>query len=402
MKNYKTPHLVLILTPFVFSFAFGLDIYIPIVPQMSEIFATSPAMVQLTLSLFLFMTGAGQLFIGPLSDQFGRKSIFYLASACFAIGSLGCAFSSHIALLIFCRVVSAVGACGMLVTSFALVRDLYSEEKSAKMYSFLNGAIGISPTFAPIIGGYLAVYLGWQSVFYFLTVIGLFSLFVTNRFIEETHPIEMRVKIDRAIFKRYLKIFTNRQFLIYSIIAGLAEGVFFCFFSVSPFVIIDLLGIPTQAFGYYFAIFGLVIGLGGFASGKIIELLGVSTTIAIGIALMLLGGLSMLTWYYLAALSLSGFLIPMVIACTGAIFLVGGSASAALEPFGMIAGTAAAAFGALEFGLSALIGALLMLFPVSSTVPYGIAIIFMGLASLSLFALREKSQISAIECSLEN
>jgi Bcr/CflA subfamily drug resistance transporter len=394
MKNFKTAHLVLILTPFVFSFAFGLDIYIPIVPQMADIFDTTPALIQLTLSLFLFFTGVGQLLIGPLSDQYGRKKIFYISSAFYALGSIGCAFSPHIFWLILGRVVSSFGACGMLVSSFALVRDLYTSDKSAKIYSFLNGAIGISPTFAPIIGGYLAVYFGWQSLFFLLTLIGLFGMIITNRFIEETHPPEKRVVMDQAVFRRYWDIFRNRQFIIYSTIAGLAESVFFCFFSISPFIIIDLHGTPTQEFGYYFAVFGTVIALSGFVSGKLIEKFGIHTTSAIGIACMFLGGISMLIWYQINPWSLQGFLIPMAISCTGAMFLVGGSASIALEPFGKVAGTAAAAFGAFEFGLASIVGSLLMLFPTTSPVPYGIFIVVLGVLSLSLFlsAQKEKSE----------
>lgn len=393
MKDYKVYQLIFILSPFVFSFAFGLDIYIPIVPQMTQIFETSPSLIQLTLSLFLFIIGAGQLVIGPLSDQFGRKKVFYISAACYALGSLCCAFSTHIAWLILGRVISALGACGMLVTSFALVRDLYSSEKSAKMYSFLNGAIGISPTFAPIIGGYLAVYFGWQSVFFFLGIIGLFSLLITKTYIKETHPVENRVKIDRSVLQRYIGIVKNRQFLIYSLLAGLGEGIFFCFFSISPFIIIDLHEIPTQDFGYYFAIFGSVIALGGLSSGKLVEKIGIPKTISIGIALMAIGGISMLAWYYVNALSLAGFLIPMALACTGAMFLVGGAASVALEPFGAIAGTAAAAFGAIEFGLSSLIGTLLMLFPTTSTVPYAVFILIMVAMSAGLF-IRDRSTVA--------
>jgi len=397
MKNYKVLPFILILTPFVFSFAFGLDIYIPIVPQMTEIFNTTPAMIQLTLSLFLFTTGVGQLIIGPLSDQFGRKIILYIASACYGLGSLGCAFSDDIVWLIIARFISSFGACGMLVTSFAIVRDLFSAEKSAKMYSFLNGAVGISPTFAPILGGYLSSYFGWQSVFFFLTLIGILSLFITKQFIRETLEKEKRVKIDKAIFKRYIRIFSHRQFIIYSSIAGLAEGVFFCFFSISPFIIIELIGIPVHEFGYYFGVFGLVIGLGGLASGKLIEKVGIQSTIGSGIALMMFGGLSMLLWHYVDSLSLQGFLIPMAMACLGAMLIVGGAASAALEPFGEIAGTAAAAFGSLEFGISSIIGSVLMLFPVASTVPYGISIVLMAIFSLSLFFIRNKVQQEAAE-----
>lgn len=397
MKNYKVYQLVLLLTPFVFSFAFGLDIYIPVVPQMAQIFNTTPSMVQITLSLFLFTTGAGQLLIGPLSDQFGRKPIFFITSAFYAFGSLGCAFSQHIFWLIIARLVSSFGACGMLVCAFAMIRDLFSNEESAKMYSFLNGAIGISPTFAPIIGGYLALYFGWQSIFFFLATIGFVSLFFTKKFIHETLPKPSRVKIDKAILQRYWQIFSHPQFMTYTAIAGFAEAVFFCFFSISPFIIIGLLNIPTHEFGYYFAVFGLVIAGGGFASGKVIEKIGLQPTLAVGIATMLIGGIAMLVWHYLNALSLQGFLIPMAIACTGAMFLVGASAAAALEPFGEIAGTASAAFGAVQFGISSIVGTLLMLFPTSSTVPYGVCIILMAAASWICFHLRKKIKSYAFE-----
>lgn len=391
MKNYNSLSLVFILTPFVFAFALGLDIYIPIVPQMASLFDTSPGMIQLTLSLFLFTTGAGQLLIGPLADQFGRKNIFYASTLAFALGSLICASSTHISYLLLGRFISSLGACGMLVTSFAMVRDLFTSDDSAKMYSFLNGAIGLSPTFAPIIGGYLSVYFGWQAVFLFLMLIGIWAFFVTTFFIQETLPIEKRVKFDRAVFRRYWDIGRHKQFLIHATIAGCAESVFFCFFSISPFIIIDLHKIPTEEFGFYFAVFGTVLGIGGVIGGKIVQKFGIHATLGLGILLMMGGGLSMLAWHYLLGPSLMGFLVPMAIACAGAIFLVGAAASAALEPFPTIAGTASAAFGAFEFGMSAIVGSCLMLFPTHSTVPYGIAILLMSALAFKFFSMRKES-----------
>ena len=148
-EKFTTFKLVLIFTPFVFSFAFGLDIYIPIVPKIADIFNTTQTLVQLTLSLFLFVTGVGQLIIGPLADQWGRRRIFFWASFLFALGSVICACAPNIYILILGRVISSLGSCGMLVTSFAVIRDLYSGEESAKIYSFLHGAIGISPLLRP-------------------------------------------------------------------------------------------------------------------------------------------------------------------------------------------------------------------------------------------------------------
>ncbi|MDR3623693.1 MAG: multidrug effflux MFS transporter [Chlamydiales bacterium] len=385
MKNFKTYQFILLFTPFVFSFAFGLDIYIPVIPEMTKIFSTSNEMIQLTLSLFLFITGIGQLVIGPLSDQFGRKAVLFASAFLFAIGGLGCALSGDIFWLIAARAVSAFGACGMLVTSFAVVRDLFSGEKSAKMFSFLNGATGVSPTFAPILGGYLFLYWGWTSIFFLLAFMGVIAFILTKYFIDETHVKEFRVKVDRRVFMRYWQIFTHRQFIKYALIAGLAEGVFFCFFSVSPFIIIDIHGVATHEFGYYFALFGFVLSLGGFAGGKIVEKVGVDSTIALGIAFIAMGGISMLLWHYGLGQSLAGFLLPMAVACMGAMFLIGASAAAALEPFGHIAGTASAAFGCVEFGLSAVAGFIIMLFPITSSVPYGVSIVVIALLIVLLF-----------------
>lgn len=393
MKNYSPNQIILLLTPFVFSFAFGLDIYIPIIPQMTEIFQTTPAMVQLTLSLFLFTTGIGQLFIGPLADRFGRKPIFFASSLCFLLGSFACSTCTHIGWLIAARVLSSIGACGMLVASFAVVRDLYENEEGAKMFSFLQGAVGISPTFAPILGGYLALYFGWKSIFYCLALIGLLSLTITKMFLSETQEKENQVPLNRNIMSNYLEIFTNRQFLVFGIIAGLGEGIFFGFFSSSPFIIIDLHGVPPHQFGYYFAVFGAVISLGGFISGKMCEKVGILKSVMLGIFCMFLGGLSMLACHFLAPESLAGFLIPMAIACSGAMFSLGACASAALEPFGKIAGTAAAAFGALEFGLASLSGSILMLFPVTSTLPYAISILIIGGLSVLTYSFKKEKQL---------
>jgi hypothetical protein len=168
-------------------------------------------------------------------------------------------------------------------------------------------------------------------------------------------------------------------------IAGFADAIFFCFFLTSPFIIIELLGVPINQFGYYFAAFGGVIALGGLIGGKCVEKIGIQLTMRVGLGLMMGGGILMLSWHYLYALSLGGFLIPMVVACMGGMFLIGASASVALEPFGAIAGTASAAFGAMEFGISAIVGILMMFFPITSTVPYGVAIVILSGLSWGLF-----------------
>lgn len=391
MKHHNKFILIFILAPLVFSFAFGLDIYVPIVPEMQRVFHTTPFIVQLTLSLFLLTTGIGQLIIGPLSDQFGRYRIIALSAILFIIGSILSACSVDIGMLIMARMICALGACGLLVVSFAIIRDLYSGKESAQMYSFINGAIGISPTFAPIIGGYLAVTWGWQAVFWFLAALGILVLFTTCFFITETLPYERRQKVGRNILQRYWTVFRNKSFLVYACFAGLGITIFFCFFSVSSFIIIDLLHIAVQNFGYYFAVFGLVLLFGGFITGLLVMRFGINKTIFYGILLILLGGLLMLFTNIYLGLHLMTFLFSTAIACFGAAFLAGAAAAGVMEPFPHMAGTAAAGLGASQFIISSAIGTLLMHWPVTSSISYAICIISVAVVALLLsLCLKQK------------
>ncbi|MDE4940459.1 MFS transporter, partial [Francisella tularensis subsp. holarctica] len=83
----------------------AIDVYMPVLPDMREALHTTKLMVQVTLYLFLVVTGVGQLFLGPLSDQLGRFRFILLSAVLFVIGSVLCSFSSNIEFLIASRVV---------------------------------------------------------------------------------------------------------------------------------------------------------------------------------------------------------------------------------------------------------------------------------------------------------
>ena len=131
--NRKPLATVAVLAPFIFSFALALDIYVPSIPSIREIFATNAFVVQLTVSIFMLMTGIGQLLVGPLSDHFGRRKIALCSVAIFTLGSFLCALAPSISFLIMARVIQAMGACGMMVVAFAIVRDLYSGNDCARI-----------------------------------------------------------------------------------------------------------------------------------------------------------------------------------------------------------------------------------------------------------------------------
>lgn len=376
---------IMLLAPFVFSFAFAMDIYIPAIPTMRELLNTSQENIQLTLSLFMLMTGLGQLVFGPITDHFGRRSLALLSVAFFIFGSGLCALSNSIQLLIIARILQAFGGCGMLVVAFASVRDQYSGNDAAKVYSFLNCAIGLSPLFAPIIGSYLFDWFNWRAGFIFLTIMSSLIFLVTCFRMTETLPKENRTKLTGDVFLRYFQVLKNRTFISYAFSATAGLMTFFVFFSSSPYIILNLLHVPVKYFGYYFFTVGATFFLGSLICGKLVHKIGTFNAVIIGILLMFLAGVIMFTWYRISGISTAQYILPCMLAGVGGSFMMGAGAGGAMEPFGNSAGLAAALIGCLEFLCASIFGTLIMSWPVTSTIP--LSLTMMGWSASALLVM---------------
>jgi Bcr/CflA subfamily drug resistance transporter len=386
MHNRSVFVVVALLAPLVFSFALALDLYIPTVPEIAHVFHVDGESVQLTLSLFVLMQGLGQLFFGPLSDSVGRKPVALVSALLFTLGSLWCAWVDHIHWLIVARMVQAAGACGMMVVAFAMVRDLFEQELSARVFSYLNSTIAVSPLLAPIIGGYVGTWLGWRANFYLLALIGVGCVLLVASCVRETQDKQMRLAFDSAIFRRYWNIYSDRRFFPYIIGTACSISTFFCFFSISPYVIIQLLHVPVTHFGYYFAVLGVVFLMGSTIAGKLTPRIGARRLLTIGALAILFGGLMMWAWYGLAGLSLAQFLVPMFVSGMGAAFVAGTGAALALAPFPKAAGTAASLMGASNFVGASIAGSLMMHQQVLSSLPFALTLVALGcLSVLALF-----------------
>lgn len=389
MHDYSEKKLLLILAPLISSFAFGLDIYVPIVPKLVKQLQTTQFMVQLTLSLFVLTMGLGQLIMGPLSDRFGRRKIVFYSSIVYTLGAIISAITPGIKLLIIARMIMAAGACGLLVCAFAIVRDVCTGDKSAKMFSYLNSSIGMSPIFAPIIGGYLATFWGWRAPFWFLIAWGIYSMITIYGFLPETLAKEQQISFDKKIWGRYYTIITSSQFLMMALAVSIGLSMFFLFFSVSSFILIKQLHVALDHFGYYFAFMGVTVFIGSIISGHLSTRIGAWKTIYIALFLVLLGGFMMLGWYYTTGLTRMSFVIPMLPIGVGAACLMGAGASLALAPYSAMAGTASAVLGCCQFLFAALVGAIVMHWPVVNTLPMAYAVISLGIFLLVFICFKK-------------
>jgi len=322
------------------------DLYLASLPHLVSAFDVTPAAVQQTLSLFVIGFGLAQLVSGPLSDRFGRRPVLLWGLAVYIAASLACALAPTLPLLVAMRFVQALGCCTAVVVARALVRDAYPPAEGARMLAQASSLLALAPLIGPVLGGYLQVWFGWRAAFVFHTGFGIVLLMTTGRLLRETnlHPNPQATR-PGALFATYCRIASADFFWAWMLPGALSYAAIFVFISGSSFVLIDVLGVPTEYYGYCFA-----FGVSGYLAGtilcrRLLARVGLARSLMIGVSLALLAGL------LFAALALIGVQHWSVVLISQ--FLMMGAhginfpcaQAGAIAPFPREAGTAAGLLG---------------------------------------------------------
>ncbi|MGO7534403.1 MFS transporter [Rhizobium leguminosarum] len=124
---------------------------------------------------------------GLFADLYGRRLMFVIGCAVFALASLACAFASTIAILIAARALTGFGSALLLPASLSLIRVIYRDEKvRARALGIWAGCNGVSLAIGPSLGGFLIRDFGWRSVFFVVIPIALIAAATARFFVAES------------------------------------------------------------------------------------------------------------------------------------------------------------------------------------------------------------------------
>ena len=131
----------------------SMALFTPAMPEIVRAFGTTEAAVKMTLSLYFAGFAFAQLVCGPLSDGFGRRPVTMAFMGIYLAATLAALLSPTIEVLIAARFFQGVGAAVGIAISRAIVRDLFTNERSARIMNLIGLILGIGPAFAPTLGG---------------------------------------------------------------------------------------------------------------------------------------------------------------------------------------------------------------------------------------------------------
>jgi multidrug resistance protein len=105
-----------------------------------------------------------------MSDNSGRRLSFIVCFVIFIAANIGLALQTNYAALLVLRMVQAAGCSAAIALTFAVVADIATSAERGKYMGYAGAGILMGPAFGPTIGGVLAQYLGWRSIFWFLAI----------------------------------------------------------------------------------------------------------------------------------------------------------------------------------------------------------------------------------------
>jgi DHA1 family bicyclomycin/chloramphenicol resistance-like MFS transporter len=389
--KYKNLFILLILGALTTISPFSIDMYLPAFQNIADHLGSTTAQVALSLSSYFVGLALGQIFYGPFLDRYGRKRPIYFGLVLYVIASVFCVYSTGVNGLITARLFQALGGCAASVGSTAMVRDFFSPEEGAKVFSRLMLILSVSPLFAPTVGGWIVSEWGWQAIFWVLAVIVVVFLAIVFFWLPEGHHPDPSVSLKLGpILKTFTSIFKDPRFFAFAVSGAFSFAGLFTYLAGAPSIFFGTFHLDTKTFGLIFAFLspGMIGGgqvnifLMKYFSSEQIYRTALRGQLVMGIIFAVGAALN---WYGLAAHIVILF---FYISCVGLTYP--NAASLALVRFHKNAGSASALLGTIQMGVGALASAAFGLLKFQASLSVAVVFVLTSIIGLSIFQLSVK------------
>ncbi|ANI85129.1 multidrug transporter subunit MdtD [Kosakonia oryzae] len=151
-------------------------------PAIAQSLGRSPLAMQSTIISYTLTVAMLIPMSGWLADRFGTRRVFMLAVSLFTLGSLACALSNSLPMLVIFRVIQGIGGAMMMpVARLALLRA-YPRSELLPVLNFVTMPGLVGPILGPVLGGVLVTWASWHWIFLINIPIGIAGLFYARKY----------------------------------------------------------------------------------------------------------------------------------------------------------------------------------------------------------------------------
>lgn len=264
-------------------------------PEMISYFHVTAEQVENLMRYNFLGIVLGGLLAGAVSDSYGRKRVLLCGLGLNTLTSLGCALSGNFNLLLVLRFISGLAQSTQLILTMTILFDVFSDKKSAKAVSLFNSGVGLFSIISPIFAGFIIDHFYWKMNLYAANGLAIFSFLSILIFLKETHPSKSRISFNLlGIFKGYLKLISNFNFVSYTIIYKFVHVLLIVCAANLSVIFMKYLSVPAEVFANYQASTPAIYILFSFLCIKFIDSKGIDYTNNLGFLLTIIGAIGLI------------------------------------------------------------------------------------------------------------
>ena len=357
----------------------GVDTYLPSIPEIAKYFDVNIHKVELSLSIFLIGFAIGQIFGGPISDRYGRRVGSIIGLLGYALFSFLIIFSSSIYELWIYRFLEAFFGGITVVNATAAVRDRFSGQEAAKVFSLIGMVRSLAPLLAPVFGAAIIHFFPWEGIFIFLTIYALIVAFFIYKDLPESFTYT-----KQNIIESYKLVLTHKKAMKAMLVLAISFGAFFIIIAKTSYIYIEYFGIKTDYFPLFFGINFIILIAMINVNVKLLKTYEAKNIAKYATLIQFCVGIIFLLIHKDMNLILTVIIIASYMSMMA--FIFGNCMSLAIEHFSKNAGVASGVIGVLQFGLGALISSVALNFDNNGFFVIAFSITFLSI--ISFFIIR--------------
>ncbi|KAL4953152.1 major facilitator superfamily domain-containing protein [Aspergillus filifer] len=147
------------------------QIYYPIMPTLVQTYDLTPALINLTITSYMLLQGLAPAFMGTFADVCGRRPAYILSFTIYTVANIGIALQTNYPALMVLRCLQSAGSSGTVAFGYGVISDIATPAERGTYVGPMSAGTMLGPALGPVIGGLLARYFGWRSVFWFLVIV---------------------------------------------------------------------------------------------------------------------------------------------------------------------------------------------------------------------------------------
>ncbi len=370
--------------------AFAIDSMLPALPAIGEsLRVTEETQWGLVITAFTLGFGVSQIFIGPVSDRYGRRGLMLIALVGYALTSILAAVASSFELLLLARMAQGVATAGARVLAVSIVRDRFEGRDMAQVMSLSSAIFMAAPILAPFMGQAVLAVAPWRWIFIVLAIIGAaIFLWVALRMPDTLAPEKRRAISVASIRDAALIVLRDRQSVAYSVANACLTATVMGFLASVTLVFSVSLARP-ELLPVGFGIMAGCMMVASLVNAAIVKrygmrrighaaLIGMTAMAAVHAVIVFQRGDELVTFIVLQSMMMVGFALA-----------AGNFGAMAMENMGEVAGTASSLQGSFSAVLGAIGGTIIGLNFDGSSLPLYIGVTVAGLVALAVILKAE-------------